>query len=59
VFASALLASLPALGYDMQAAIRVAARLGAVAVTRYLLDGAPSVDEVQAALKDAQAIKKS
>jgi sugar/nucleoside kinase (ribokinase family) len=55
VFASGLLASLPALNYDMQAAIQVAARLGAVAVTRYLLDGAPTREEVQAALKEAQA----
>ena len=59
VFASALLASLPALGYDMQAAIRVAAWLGAVAVTRYLLDGSPSVDEVQTALAAAQTTTSS
>ena len=54
VFASGLLASLPALDYDMQTAIRVAARLGAVAVTRYLLEGAPTREEVQAALAEAQ-----
>ena len=59
VFASGLLASLPALDYDMQAAIRVAARLGATAVTRYLLDGAPSSEEVQAALAEAQTAASS
>jgi sugar/nucleoside kinase (ribokinase family) len=59
VFAAALLASLPALNYDMQAAIRVAARLGATAVTRYLLDGAPTREEVQAALREAQELKTS
>jgi len=56
VFASGLLASLPALNYDMLAALRVAARLGAIAVTRYLLDGAPSSEEVQAALKEAVSV---
>lgn len=56
VFASSLLASLPLLESDMAAAIRVAARLGATSVTRYLLDGAPTPDEVQAALAEAQAI---
>lgn len=55
VFASSLLASLSALDHDMQAAIQVAARLGATSVTRYLLDGAPSADEVQAALAAARA----
>lgn len=53
VFAASLLASLPALDHDTQAAIRVAARLGATSVTRYLLDGAPTADEVQAALAEA------
>jgi sugar/nucleoside kinase (ribokinase family) len=55
VFAAALLASLPALDNNMLAAIRAAARLGAISVTRYLLDGAPTPDEVQAALKEAKA----
>lgn len=55
VFAAALLASLPALNNDLHAAIHVAARLGAVAVTRNLLEGAPTPDEVQAALRDASA----
>jgi sugar/nucleoside kinase (ribokinase family) len=53
VFASSLLASLPRLNNDLPAALRVAARLGAVSVTRYLLDGAPTGDEVQAALNAA------
>lgn len=53
VFAASLLASLPPLHHDLPAALRVAARLGAVSVTRYLLDGAPTPDEVQAALKTA------
>ncbi len=53
VFAASLLASLPALNYDMNSAIRVAARLGAISVTRWLLDGAPTCDEVQTALKEA------
>ncbi|MCC6804119.1 MAG: hypothetical protein IT319_14650 [Anaerolineae bacterium] len=56
VFASSLLASLPKLDADVLAAARVAARLGAISVTRYLLDGAPTPDEVQAALAEAQAI---
>ncbi len=53
VFAAALLASLPALHNDIHAAIQVAAQLGSVAVTRNLLDGAPTPEEVQAALKAA------
>ena len=53
VFAAALLASLPALNNNIHAAIHVAARLGAIAVTRNLLEGAPTPDEVQAALKEA------
>jgi sugar/nucleoside kinase (ribokinase family) len=55
VFAAALLASLPALNNNLQAALKVAARLGAIAVTRNLLEGAPTPDEVQAALK-AEAV---
>lgn len=50
VFAGALLSSLHRLDGDMQAAIRVAARLGAISVTRWALDGTPTPDEVQAAL---------
>ena len=55
VFAASLLASLPALNYDFVAATLVAARLGAGAVTRFGLEGAPTPEEVQAALH--QAIK--
>ena len=54
VFAASLLASLPALDYDMRAAIRVAARLGAVCVTRHGIEGTPTAYEVQAALQEAQ-----
>ena len=54
VFAASLLASLPALDQDVRAAIRVAARLGATSVTRYLLDGAPTSSEVQTALAEAK-----
>ncbi len=53
VFAAALLASLPALDHDLNAAIRVAARLGATAVTRFALEGAPTRYEVEAALAEA------
>jgi len=54
VFAASLLASLPPLNGDVRAVIGVAARLGATSVTRYLLDGAPTPDEVQAALAEAR-----
>jgi sugar/nucleoside kinase (ribokinase family) len=54
VFAAALLASLPALDYDIHAAIRVAARLGAICVTRFAIEGTPTPDEVQAALAEAR-----
>lgn len=57
VFASSLLASLPALGHDIKAALQVAARMGAGAVTRPMLDGAPMPDEAQAALKAAAKLK--
>ena len=53
VFAASLLASLPVFDNDMRKAIRVAARLGATAVTRHLLEGAPTAEEVQAAIKEA------
>ena len=56
MFASSLLASLPALDHDITAALRVAARLGAGAVTRPMLDGAPTSDEAQAALKATQRV---
>jgi len=54
VFAAALLASLPELDYNMLAAARVAARLGATAVTRDGLEGAPTPQEVQQALAEAR-----
>jgi sugar/nucleoside kinase (ribokinase family) len=53
VFAASLLASLPALNYDYAAATKVAAHLGAVSVTRFGLDGAPTREEAQAALQEA------
>lgn len=53
VFAAALLASLPALDHDLNAAIRVAARLGATAVTRFALEGSPTRYEVEAAVAEA------
>lgn len=50
VFAGALLSSLHLLDGDMHAAINVAARLGAISVTRWALEGTPTPDEVRAAL---------
>jgi len=50
VFAAALLAGLYVTNNDMEASIRVAARLGATAVTRYWLEGAPTPDEVHDAV---------
>ncbi len=52
VFAASLLASLPALNYDMHKAIKVAARLGAICVTRFGIDGTPTAAEVQQALAE-------
>jgi sugar/nucleoside kinase (ribokinase family) len=53
VFAASLLASLPALNYDLFAATRVAARLGAICVTRPGLEGTPTPEEAQMALREA------
>lgn len=50
VFAAAVLASLPALGHDLNKAIQVAAQLGAICVTRYDIDGTPTPDEVRQAI---------
>jgi sugar/nucleoside kinase (ribokinase family) len=50
VFAASILASLRLVKGDMLAAVKVAAYLGANAITRPWLEGAPSPDEVQAAL---------
>lgn len=58
VFAASLLASLPLLNYDYAAATVCAARLGAICVTRYGLDGTPTVDEVTAALEEARAYQR-
>ncbi len=55
IFAAALLAALPRLGNNMQAAIRVAAKLGAISVTRTSLDGTPTPEEVQQALAESEA----
>jgi sugar/nucleoside kinase (ribokinase family) len=52
VFATALLASWAALAGDFQAAVRVAARLAAQSVTRPGMAGAPTSEEVQAALAE-------
>ena len=51
VFAAAVLAGMALLNNDMLAITQVAARLGAQAITRPWLDGAPTADEVRAALE--------
>jgi sugar/nucleoside kinase (ribokinase family) len=51
VFAAALLASLRAFDGDFGCAIQVAARLGAISVTRFGLESAPTVDEVNMAIQ--------
>jgi sugar/nucleoside kinase (ribokinase family) len=53
VFAAALLCALHLLGGDVPAALQVAARLGATAVTRQGWEGAPTPAEAQAALEQA------
>ncbi|MBZ0276015.1 MAG: hypothetical protein K8I60_07720 [Anaerolineae bacterium] len=50
VFAAGLLTSLPLLNYDFHRAVQVAARLGAISVTRTGLESAPTPDEVQTVL---------
>jgi 1D-myo-inositol 3-kinase len=50
VFAATVLASIGRLNSDMRAVARVAAYLGANAITRPWLEGAPTPDEVQEAL---------
>ena len=59
VFAAALLSSLYVTNNDMQASIRVAAWLGATAVTRWWLDGSPTSEEVQNALAEVGYKPKS
>lgn len=54
VFAASLLSSLPLLKHDIHAAIRVAARLAAISVTRKGADPEFSADDIQLALRDAQ-----
>lgn len=54
VFAASLLASLPALDYDFHKAIKVAARLGAICVTRDGIEGTPTPEEVRQALSEAR-----
>ena len=50
VFAAAVLSSISLLHHDMQAVSKLAAILGATAITRPWLEGAPTADEVQQAL---------
>ncbi len=50
IFAGAVLSGQHKLGGDMMAAINVAARLGAISVTRWALEGSPTPAEVQDAL---------
>ncbi|MBW4436165.1 MAG: hypothetical protein KME04_03475 [Pleurocapsa minor GSE-CHR-MK-17-07R] len=52
VFATSLLASLPAVGFDYHKAVLVAAKLGAISVTRFGLDSAPTPEEVQRVLHE-------
>jgi sugar/nucleoside kinase (ribokinase family) len=54
VFAASLLSGLRVLRGDMDAAIRVAARLAATTVTRDGLEGAPTADEARDAIAEAQ-----
>ncbi len=54
VFAAAVLASKDMLGGDMQAVAQVAAYLGATAITRPWLEGAPTREEVRQALAMVQ-----
>jgi sugar/nucleoside kinase (ribokinase family) len=58
VFAASLLGALRALDGDMIAATKVAARLAAICVTRPLLEGAPTPDEVQRALAKVKQEQK-
>jgi sugar/nucleoside kinase (ribokinase family) len=59
VFAAAVLCCMSRLNGDMSAVTQVAARLGANAITRPWLDGAPTVEEVQSALELEQLRRKS
>jgi sugar/nucleoside kinase (ribokinase family) len=59
VFAAALLAALHLLDGDVSLALQVAAKLGSAAVTRDGLEGAPTVEEAQAALDAAKATRNA
>ncbi len=50
IFAAALLCSLPLFNHNMSKALQVAARLAAISVTRFALDGSPTPEEVQQTL---------
>jgi sugar/nucleoside kinase (ribokinase family) len=52
VFAAALLSSLRVTNNDIMASIGVAARLGAISVTRWWLEGSPTPEEARAALAE-------
>ncbi|PJF40645.1 MAG: hypothetical protein CUN54_04550 [Phototrophicales bacterium] len=54
IFAAAVLTCLPMFDGDMLKSIRVAARLGAISVTRFALDGTPSPEEVQQAIAEVE-----
>lgn len=58
IFAASLLAALHRLNGDMHAAIRVAAELAAISVTRFTIEGAPTPDEVNDALARAQRTRE-
>jgi sugar/nucleoside kinase (ribokinase family) len=54
IFAASLLCALHILNGNMQLGIKVAAHLAAISVTRVGLESAPTHDEVQQALTEAQ-----
>lgn len=56
VFAAAVLSSISKLNYDMRAVSQVAATLGATAITRPWLEGAPTADEVRQALERVRQV---
>jgi sugar/nucleoside kinase (ribokinase family) len=54
VFAAALLCGLHEFDGDMQLAVKVASRLGAICVTRSGIDGTPTPEEVRGAIEQAR-----
>ncbi len=54
VFATSVLASLPRMNHNYLDAIAVAAQLGAICVTRNLLEGTPTPTEVREAVRNVQ-----